>query len=97
MSKEYPCIESTIEFKYLSPQGYDQDFLLRLWIDQSNLQNYYKESFEIKQNILDYMRGRSHNTPEAIIDFVAKNIKRVNAIQVKDKDNFGVVAYLVDF
>lgn len=101
MAKKYPCIESTLDIQTIGG-------LIRLWIDEQKVEDQYYDNMGIAQKISDYcisVLGKNFDDnasgyADRIINFIAKEIPRVNAVQIKQTEGevqHGVVAYLVDF
>lgn len=101
--KKYPCIESTIEFKY-------KNYEFRLWINQDVLvDNYYQDHGYSKMigtyiSSIEKLGARDvDNDFQYIVNFCVKNIEGLNAIQMrnipenKNDPVYGVVVYTVDF
>lgn len=94
MTKPYPCIESTLEFPY-------KDKLIRLWINQTEVKNKYPEDTVIADKLLQVLnKGYPDVGFKEAVEYLAKEHKNVNAVQIKDRESVeqdGVVVYLVDF
>lgn len=95
MPKPHPCIEQTIDI----PFG---DKLLRLWIDQDEVQEKPLERPPFLDELITYLND-DHSEAE-IITYVETNIPRLNAAQVKqnritnpNQIEYGQVAYFVEF
>ena len=95
--KKYPCIESTLEIQ-------DFDKVIRLWIDEEEVELNLKRGKKISDFIQDYLERINHDyKSHELADWVHKNIPKINAIQVIDhnfdsnESRYGMVYYLVDF
>lgn len=94
LTKKYPCIESTVDLNY-------GDITIRMWIDEDDLIPTDISSF--LKNIKSFLYETGTKDRVEIINFIAKEIPRINAVQVLDHyfDNdeirLGTVAYMVNF
>jgi len=80
--KQYPCIESTLDFP-------TENHRIRLWINEEEIK-------DIDEAIITSLKTID-GTKAEIINWCAKNIPNINAVQVIDHQGKGVVAYTVDF
>lgn len=80
--KQYPCIESTLDFS-------TKNYRIRLWVNEEKLK-------DIDQSIITKLKKVKGDKPK-IINWCAKNIPNINAVQVIDNGGKGIVAYVVDF
>lgn len=92
--KKYPCIESTVDFDY-------GDIRIRLWINEDDL--IPSDMTANIHNIKAFLFEVGVKDRIEIINYIAKEIPNVNAVQVMDRYlndqdiRFGTVAYTVDF
>ncbi len=86
--KPYSCIESTVEFML-------GDAKIRLWINEDTIEAEYPNK-RIEGEAFEYVHLKKPTTKELIVYFI-KEIPRLNAIQLIDKDGLGVVVYTVPF
>ena len=97
-SKEFPCIETTIDLQILDI------FVVRIWVNKDKLPTDYKYELKLIEKIKEKMKGDDFDINDAdndLIRFIAKQ-PNVNAVQILDKDfeddyKIGTVAYIVDF
>ena len=80
--KKYPCIESTLDFS-------TNNYKIRLWVNELRLKDMDRDIYKKLKSV----RGSKNK----IINWCAKNIPNINAVQVIDRKGRGIVAYTVDF
>ena len=98
-SKEFPCIETTIDLQLGSR-------VVRLWIDKKELPKNYDVERDLVKKIEDFYEDlRDINIKDDkendLIRFIA-TLPNINAVQIMNKDfdnnyKIGTVAYVVDF
>lgn len=91
MSKKYPCIETTIDI-YLG------EFLLRLWINQEEVPNDYRNEEKLVEKIKQRFEEDWSHINE-VLEFSAE-LPKVNAAQIitdrEGNTRYGTVVYTVD-
>lgn len=93
---KYSCIEKTLEIVC-------GEVLIRLWIDITDSTIEQDSSLDIIRIIKNFILESKEIAEEDVIQFIEKNVKHVNAVQVLDLEfkvsgsKEGVVAYLVEF
>lgn len=91
--KQYPCIESTIEFFY-------GDKLIRIWIDEQVILGEYPEHSNLKEKIESFLLENEKAGPSELAAHIKSISPRVSALQLKDSGGMmerGIVIYFTDF
>ena len=91
---KFSCLESTLDLNYYP-------ITIRLWINEGSLDSIKDKKDDI-QKIREFIDSNGLQDKRTLINFIAQNVKDINAVQVMDSITtrgikYGIVAYTVDF